>query len=214
MNQIFDLQEHFERYCNALPVFGFNSAKYYNDLIKSYLLPILVNERDIELTVIKKFIQFVSFKFGDVQLLEIIIFFGGATSLDFFLEAYKTKVTKVFFPYEGFDCPDKINHKELSPYDSFFSTLRNSNPLEKKYNDFQNFVNSGLTTEQAVAKLRMDRIHPTGTEKYSYLQSVWDNNNMESFQISSSGIKIKMLFPHDSKIYLLTESDKDLLEKV
>ena len=29
-NQLFDLQEHFERYCNVLPVFVFNSAK--NDI--------------------------------------------------------------------------------------------------------------------------------------------------------------------------------------
>ena len=26
-NQLIDSQEHFERYCNTLPVFGFNSAK-------------------------------------------------------------------------------------------------------------------------------------------------------------------------------------------
>ena len=43
--QIIDLQEQFERYCNTLPVFGFNSAKYDINLIKSYLLPILLNER-------------------------------------------------------------------------------------------------------------------------------------------------------------------------
>ena len=34
-NQIIDLQEHFERYCNVLPVFGFNSAKYDINLINS-----------------------------------------------------------------------------------------------------------------------------------------------------------------------------------
>ena len=43
-NQLIDLQEHFGRYCNVLPVFGFNSAKYNINLIKSYLLPILVND--------------------------------------------------------------------------------------------------------------------------------------------------------------------------
>ena len=43
------------------PVFGFNSAKYDIYLMKSYLLPILVNERDIEPTVIKKANQFVFF---------------------------------------------------------------------------------------------------------------------------------------------------------
>ena len=177
-NQLIELPEHFERYCNVLPVFGFNSAKYDINLIKSYLLPILVNERDIEPTVIKKANQFVSFKFGDIQLLDIMNFLGGATSLDYFLKACKTKETKGFFPYEWFDCPEKMNNKELPPYDSFSSILRNSNPLEKDYNDFQNLVNSGLTTEQAVAKLRMDRIPPTGFENYSYLQSVWENNHM------------------------------------
>ena len=86
-NQLIDLQEHFERYCNILPVFGFNSAKYDIFLIKSYLIPILVNDRDIEPTVIKKANQFVSFKFGDIQLLDIMKFLGGATSLDSFLKA-------------------------------------------------------------------------------------------------------------------------------
>ena len=33
-NQLIDLQEHFERYCNVLPVFGFNSAKKDINLIK------------------------------------------------------------------------------------------------------------------------------------------------------------------------------------
>ena len=65
-----------------------------------------------------------------------------------------------------------MNNKELPPYDSCFSVLRNSNPLKKEYNDFQNLVNNGLTTEQAVVKLRMDRIAPTGAENCSYLQSV------------------------------------------
>ena len=108
-------------------------------------------------------------------------FLGGATSLDSFLKAYKTKETKSFFPYDWFDCPEKMNHKELLPYDSFFSVLRNSNPLEKDYNDFQNLVNSGSTSEQAVVKLRMDRIPPTGAVKCSYLQSLWENNNMQYF---------------------------------
>ena len=97
-NQSIDLQEHFERYCNVLPVFGFNSAKYDINLIKSYLLPIFVNERDIEPTVIKKANQFVSFKIEDIQLLDIMNFFGGATNLDSFLKAYKTKETKDFIP--------------------------------------------------------------------------------------------------------------------
>ena len=50
--QLIELQEHLERYCNVLPVFGFNCAKYDINLIKSYLLPILINERNMEPMVI------------------------------------------------------------------------------------------------------------------------------------------------------------------
>ena len=46
-NQLIDLQESLDRYCNVLPVFGFNSAKYDLKLIKSYLLPILFNEETL-----------------------------------------------------------------------------------------------------------------------------------------------------------------------
>ena len=154
INQLIDLKEHFERHCNTLPIFGFNSAKYDINLMKSYLLSILVNERQIQPTVIKKANQFVSFTFGDVQLLDIMNFLGGAISLDSFLKAYKTVETKVFFSYEWFDHPEKLNNKELLPYDSFFSKLRKINPLEKDYIDFENLTNSGLSTEQAVCKLR------------------------------------------------------------
>ena len=95
-NQLIDLQKQFKRYCTTLSIFGFNSPKYDINLIKSYLLPILVNERQIEPTVIKKANQFVSFKFGDVQLLDIMNFLDGATSLDSFLKAYKTEETESF----------------------------------------------------------------------------------------------------------------------
>ena len=181
-NQLFDLQDHFERYCNTLPVFVFNSAKCDINLIKSYLLPILANERQIEPTVIKKANQFVSFKFGDVQLLDILKFLGGATSLDSFLEAYKTEETKGFFPYEWFDNPEKLNNKELPPYNSFFSKLRNINPFEKDYNDFENLTTSGLSSKQAVCKLRLNKIPPTGNENYAYLRSIWVSEGMKSFK--------------------------------
>ena len=93
-NQLIELQEHLEAlqrstsYCNVLPVFGFNSAKYDINSIKSYLLLILINERNMEPSVIKKANQFVSFNFGDLQLLDIMNFLSGATSLDSFLKDY------------------------------------------------------------------------------------------------------------------------------
>ena len=134
-NQLIDLPVTLERYCNVLPVFEFNSTKYDLKLIKSYLLPILVNERDFEPTVIKKANQFISFKFGDIQLLDMMKFHGGATSFDSFLKAYRISERKRFFPSEWFDQPDKMQITELAPYDAFYSKLRSCNLLEAEYTD-------------------------------------------------------------------------------
>ena len=180
-NYLIGLQEHFEPCCNVLSVFGSNSLKWDNIMIQWFLLPILVIVRDIEPTVLEKANQFVYFKFGDIEQLDIMNFPGGATSLGSFLKAYKTNETKDFFSNEWFDCPEKMNNKELPPYDSFFSILRNRNSLEKDYNNFQNLVNSGLTADQAVAKLWMDRIPRTGAEIHSIFQSVWEIKNMHYY---------------------------------
>ena len=144
--QLTDLQEHLERHCNILPIFGFNSAKYDLNLIKSFLLPILVNKRNMEPTVLKKSNQFISFKFGDIQLLDIMNFLGGTTSLDSFLKVYKTSETEGFFPYKWFDHPDKMQNPELPPYDAFYSKLRSCNLLESEHTDYGNLLKSGLTT--------------------------------------------------------------------
>ena len=97
MINLFDLQEPLERYCSVRPVFVFNSAKYDLNLIKSCLLPILVSQRDIEPTVIRKANQFILLKFGDIQLFDIKNFLGGPTGLDLFSKAYKNSETKRLF---------------------------------------------------------------------------------------------------------------------
>ena len=75
-----------------------------------------------------------------------------------------------------------MNNKELTPYDSFFSKLRNLNPLEKYYNDFENLTNNGLSSEQTVCKLQLNKVLPTGNENYAFLGSIWVRERMESFK--------------------------------
>ena len=173
--QLIELQEHLERYCNVLAVFGFKSAKHDINLIISYLFSILINERNMEPTVIKKTNQFVSFNIGDVQFLDIMNFFGGATCLDSFLKAYKTSETKGFFPYECFDCPQKMNNSELLPYDAFFSKLRNVNLLEKNHSDYQKLLSCGLKTGEALSKMKLSKPPPSGEGSYQYLIDIWNH---------------------------------------
>ena len=119
-NQLSDLQVSLEHYCNVLPELSYNSRKYDIILIKSNLLPIPVNGRDIEPTVIKKANQFIWFKFGDIQLLDIANFFGGATSHHSFLKAYKSSE------------PDKMQNTEHPPYNALQINLVAVIPLEQK----------------------------------------------------------------------------------
>ena len=90
-NQLIDLKQHLERYVKTLPVFGFNSGRYDLKLIKSYLVPYLIRDKEQETSVIKKAIDFISlemYKFGDVQFLKIMKFVGGTTTPDSFLKIY------------------------------------------------------------------------------------------------------------------------------
>ena len=179
--KLIELQEHFERYVNTLPLFCFNSSKYDLNLIKAYL--ILVNEKEIEPTVIKKANQFVFFKFGNIQFLDIMKFLGGATSLDSFLKAYKTSETKGYFPHEWFDNVEKLSHQSLPSYDAFYNRSRNCNPLNKTFSDFQNhLLKAGCSNEEALRKLKLAGIRPTIEENYVYLQQIWNSQGMQSFK--------------------------------
>ena len=76
-NQLTNLRQNLEMYVNTLPVFGFNSGRYDLNLIKRYLIPYLINDKEAEPMVIKRANDFVSFKFGDIQFLDIMKFLGG-----------------------------------------------------------------------------------------------------------------------------------------
>ena len=137
-----------------------------------------------ERTVIKKANKNLSFKFGSVQFLDIVNFLGVATSLDSFLKAYRTSEMKGFLAYEWSDSPKKTHVSGTSPYNEFFSRLPKCNPLDKAYSDYQSFVNSGCSSEEALRKLRVSSIPPTGQENYPCLQQVCKNPDMQSFDDS------------------------------
>ena len=162
-------------------MFGFKSAKYDINLIKSCLLPIFVNKRDIELTAIIKANQFTSFKLGDVQLMDIMICLGGATSLDSFFKAYNSSETKATQPRR--DHPDKLQITEIAPFDAFYSKLWSCDPLEAEYNEFFILLKSGLTPEEAVVEMKLSKPAPTGIENYQFLQQLWKQQQMRSFKL-------------------------------
>ena len=75
-------------------------------------------------------------------------FLGGATTLFSFLKVYKTSETKRLFPYERFDKPGKLDIHELPPYEAFFRKLRNNNPLNEDFIDYEKLRKIGLDEQQ------------------------------------------------------------------
>ena len=110
----------------------------------------------------KKTNKFVSYKFGNVQFVEIMNILGGATSLDSFVTAYRTSERKGFFPNEWFDSPDKLMNQSLPSYDDFFSRLRNCNPLEKTHSGYQFLIDSGCSSETVIKKSSVRSLRSLG----------------------------------------------------
>ena len=118
-NQLIDLKQNLERYFIMLPVFYFNSGRYDLNLIKSYLISYLMDDKEAEPMVIKNAKNFIFLKFGNIQFPDIMKFLSGATSLDSFVKAYKASEIKELFPYEWFDSAEKLENEELPPYEAY-----------------------------------------------------------------------------------------------
>ena len=78
--------------------------------------------------------------------------------------------------------PGQNAENRTSPYDAFYNKHRSCNPLEAEYTDYVNLLESGLTTEQAVVKLKLSKPPPTGIKNYQYLQQIWKREQMSSFK--------------------------------
>ena len=146
------------------------------------MISYLICDKEIESKFIKITNDFISFKFGDVQFLDIMKFLGEATTLDSFLKAFKASETKSLFRYELFDSPDKLECTELPPCEAFFSKRLNHNTLEKDFIDYRELVKRGLDQQSALKKLRFQSVPQTGFENYSYLKNIWEKHSMITFK--------------------------------
>ena len=108
-NQLIDFREHLESYYIVLLGFDINGAEYDINIMKSYLLLLLVNERGFEPTVIKKANQFIIFKFEVFHLVDRLHLLG----IVFFFKAHKIWGMKNCFPYAWFEDPEKLSKTQL-----------------------------------------------------------------------------------------------------
>ena len=91
------------------------------------------------------------------RFLDILKYLPPDTSYAKFLKAFDIPEAKSFWPYEYFDCYEKLNDKELPPLgDAWYSSLK--------------------------GKCILDDGEKSIEENYSDLQNVWQSNNMETMR--------------------------------
>jgi hypothetical protein len=158
MNQINRLRTHLEKYCNEVPVLGFNSGCYDINLIKGKILEHLqLHNREKKVFVIKRNNCYSCISNGDFKFLDVTHFLSPGTTYAQFLKAFGVSQRKGFFPYEYFRKSDQLQETKLPPMgEAWFSSLKGRDILH----DGENTVASN----------------------YRWLQEVWQNHNMRSLK--------------------------------
>ena len=70
----------------------------------------------------------------------------------------------------------------LPPYECFYNKLSNCYPLEMEFLDYEKLVQTGLSQESAMQKLRITRPPLRGEQNYAYLVKVWGREKMTTFK--------------------------------
>ena len=179
--QIVELSKDFEIYCEQIPILGFNSAKYDNNLIKGKLIKYLKLAQDKKAYTIKKNNTNLSTNNDKFKFLDITQYLPAGTCYSqFFLKSFKIKQAKGFLPYEYLDKIEKLHEGELPPMDAFDSTLKQCNILEADYLKYQKLLKTGKTSKEVLECLNLETPPLTKEENYKYCQKVWKENNMKT----------------------------------
>ena len=191
------LKSKLTEYMNQLPLIGFNSASYDINLIKSKLFSFMNFANDEVGYVIKRNNSYISISNEKYKFLDILQFLAPGSSYSKFLKAFEANESKGFFPYEYFDCIERLNETALPPHECFHSNLKNTNiSLEeyeylqsvwktenmKTFRDFLVWYNNKDVAPFVIAVTRM--------------QEFYFQRNIDILKISVSvpGIARKMLF--------------------
>ena len=70
----------------------------------------------------------------------------------------------------------------MPPYEAFFNKLRNNNPLDKNFTDYEKLRKSGLDEQQAPKKAQVKTVPPSGLDNYKYLRETSKKNGMTVFK--------------------------------
>ena len=158
------------RFCNVVPVLGFNSSKYDLNLIKRKLFKLMdvyVNTA----SVIKKGNSYLCIQTDLFRFLDISNYLAPGFSYSQFLKAYEVNITKSFMCYEWLDSVSKLDYPCLPGIECFYSSVKKCNVLEEEYLAYENSKDKSKLSPPKTAE-----------ENYAMLQEEWRKHNMKTFR--------------------------------
>ena len=116
-------QAIYEKWCNQIPVVGFNSGAYGLNLIKKYFVTHIGTEKAV--TAAKKQGKIMFMSTENFKILDIMNYSGPGTSYEKWVKTCGSTQTKSWLPYEWFTNADKLDYEGLPPHRCWFSKLKN-----------------------------------------------------------------------------------------
>ena len=126
------LKSKYDQWMTEMPVIGFNSAKYDVNMVKPYLVKVLM-EKDLIKFVVKKSNTFMFITRKRLKFVDIRNYLAPGFDYATYLKAYKCTMMKGYFPYEWMDTLSKLKQTSLPSHEEFHSTLKNRNITEEEY---------------------------------------------------------------------------------
>ena len=99
-----------ESYCSNIPIVGFNTGFYDINLLTSYGFINEILKRDPNPFVIKNGTRYKVIKTKQFTFLDQMNYCAAGTSMSQFINAYEIGEKKGHFPYEWFDCYEKLDY--------------------------------------------------------------------------------------------------------
>jgi hypothetical protein len=126
------------KYCSNIPIVGFNTGFYDINLLSNYGFMEEIFKRDTNPFIIKNGTRYKAIKTERFTFLDQMNYCAAGTDLRKFIKAYDIDEQKGYFPYEWFDCYEKLDYliRDLKRED-FNSSLKNTTMDE---NDFKELM--------------------------------------------------------------------------
>ena len=181
-NKYSRLQKRLSAYLDCLPVLSYNGSGYDYPLMARYLFPQLEIDSDPDAYVMKKDSSYLCIITSKYSFLDAMLFLGPGTSLAKFLVTFGSPEDgerKSHFPYEmvtSFDVLERVG--PCPPYESFESKLKGHNTLEGDRLRYDEMLGRGMTSEEALRRLDLKEVQPTGLQEYQTLRMQWERQGM------------------------------------